>query len=83
MKITPYAWHNSEKEITAIKKAGFTPNEAVEVEDAFLAMRKIYGDGSSVNVAILKSNVFEKLNEYFSDTKMISIAVSDDYFRQR
>ncbi len=83
MKITIYPWHNSEKEISAIKEAGFVPNEPVEVTDAFLAMQKIYGDGGSVNVAILKANIFRKIDGYFSDAKTISIAVSDDYFRQR
>ncbi len=81
MKIVPYAWHNSKIEITAIKEAGFVPNEPVEVTDVFLAMRKIYGDGGSVNVAILKTVPYIRLDG--SDSGVITIGVSDDPFRQR
>ncbi len=80
MKITVFAWHNSKTEITAIEKAGFVPNEVIEVEDAFLAIRKIYGDGGSVNVAILKTVPYIKLDR---KDFAVAIAVSDDYFRQR
>ena len=72
MKITVYAWHHSEIENTAIEKAGFKHNEPVEVEDVFLAVQKLYAEGDTVNVAILRSN-----------RKGVTIGVSDDLFRQR
>lgn len=79
-----HSWHRSEKEVSAIEKAGFkdtytgkdgvSHNNPVD-EDPFDIAKKIY-NSSDINVAIFKKGTFA-FNEH------IVVAVSDDPFRQR
>jgi hypothetical protein len=79
-----HSWHRSEKEITAIEKAGFKDSYTGKDNishlnptdgDPFDVAKKIYNSGN-VHVAVIKQGTFS-----FSEDTVV--AVSDDLFRQR